>query len=533
MSLEPDFERDLNLALGLTWAYENKSTPSSQPTTTSEIKQNVTGANIAQPRQSTPQNITAQSTVPTIPNTVQTNPITNPQNVITLQTNTGNNNNLPSNIKLDKVSTNMVFSRDEYYVPVITHVPRQASPVQITPMSSLPKVNVNITPPKPPEENDDQIKVPKVIVKPIPNTTPVQPSTNGMQPVKPKIKINIGKPSTPQQPPTVKPVTKVSFKIKINSPTVITNKTIEVKPIQILKPLEIRESDRITSLDQLVEVSRPIKQDDIEEVEDDAQVDYKDTSKTYEFNYLEPNPKWHMFQFLLNRPPVGWRKFIRNNYVTLENVQKDLYEKEVQFGEFFPKIPDIFKVFYLCPLRKIKVVIIGQDPYHGLNANDPTKCQAQGYSFGVARDDKPPPSLKNIYNELQNCYPNFVKPTHGDLTSWLKQGVFMYNATLTVAKGQPNSHVPIWDEFSKFVMQTITQTNEKVVLLLWGSFAEKMASKSGINARVMRVITTHPSPLGAKSKNARNQQFLGSKCFIEVNDLLQKTGQTPIDWNVY
>jgi uracil-DNA glycosylase len=169
-----------------------------------------------------------------------------------------------------------------------------------------------------------------------------------------------------------------------------------------------------------------------------------------------------------------------------------------------------------------QVVVIGQDPYHGPN-------QAHGLAFSVMKPERPPPSLKNIFKEAKNCIPGFAVPSHGDLSGWSRQGVFLLNTCLTVQQGNANSHQKKgWEEFVTAVIKAIDQREDKIVFLLWGKPANERCAH--INRRKHTVISSsHPSPLGA-TKTAT--PFIGSKCFLKCNDALVAAGKTPIDWNL-
>lgn len=183
----------------------------------------------------------------------------------------------------------------------------------------------------------------------------------------------------------------------------------------------------------------------------------------------------------------------------------------------YPPAQDVFNAFRFTPFNDIKVVILGQDPYHGPN-------QAHGLSFSVLPGVKPPPSLMNIYKELFTDIDGFTIPTHGYLASWATQGVLLLNTVLTVGAGQAHSHAKIgWETFTDQVIATIDQHLEGVVFLLWGSPAQKKGQF--INRQKHHVLTSvHPSPLSA------HRGFLGCKHFSQTNKLILQQDKTPIDW---
>ncbi len=185
----------------------------------------------------------------------------------------------------------------------------------------------------------------------------------------------------------------------------------------------------------------------------------------------------------------------------------------------FPPTDLVFNAFKLTPLSDVKVVILGQDPYH----ND---GQAQGLSFSVPAGMAIPPSLRNIYSELKSDIAGFDVPTHGDLTKWAQQGVLLLNATLTVRAHTAASHQKKgWEAFTDAVIAAISKEKEHVVFLLWGSYAIK---KSGlIDANKHLILTAvHPSPLSVY------RGFYGCKHFSQTNSYLQAHGLKPIDWQV-
>lgn len=183
----------------------------------------------------------------------------------------------------------------------------------------------------------------------------------------------------------------------------------------------------------------------------------------------------------------------------------------------YPPQKDVFNAFKLTELGDIKVVILGQDPYHGPN-------QAHGLAFSVLPGVAIPPSLLNMYKELEQDIEGFQRPQHGFLESWATQGVMLLNTVLTVEAGKAHSHARLgWETFTDRVIDVINTHREGVVFLLWGSHAQKKGSI--IDAQRHHVLKApHPSPLSA------HRGFLGCRHFSQTNALLSKAGETPIDW---
>ena len=184
----------------------------------------------------------------------------------------------------------------------------------------------------------------------------------------------------------------------------------------------------------------------------------------------------------------------------------------------YPPQSDTFNALKMTPLAQVSVVIIGQDPYHGPN-------QAHGLCFSVARGITPPPSLKNIFKELQrDC--DIPYPNHGCLTSWAKQGVLLLNTILTVEKGQAHSHANIgWETFTDALIKIVNDHCHDIVFLLWGSHAQKKSALIDANKHhILR--STHPSPLSA------HRGFLGCGHFSKTNHILTQHDKTPIDWTL-
>jgi uracil-DNA glycosylase len=194
----------------------------------------------------------------------------------------------------------------------------------------------------------------------------------------------------------------------------------------------------------------------------------------------------------------------------------DFVKQEYQQHQVFPPGKQIFSAFWQCPLPSVKVVILGQDPYHG-------EGQANGLAFSVAPGLPFPPSLLNIFKELKADI-GAPMPPNGDLSRWASQGVFLLNATLTVRANSAGSHQNQgWETVTDAVIRTISQEREGVVFLLWGAYAQK--KEELIDSKKHFILKApHPSPLAA------HRGFWGCKHFSKANDYLVSTGQTPISW---
>lgn len=194
----------------------------------------------------------------------------------------------------------------------------------------------------------------------------------------------------------------------------------------------------------------------------------------------------------------------------------DNIKKEYRNHIIYPKGNEIFNAFNLCPFDNLKVVIIGQDPYHG-------EGQANGLSFSVNKNIKIPPSLNNIFIELKNNYPNY-RYANGDLSRWAKQGVLLLNSILTVRKSQPGSHRKIgWERFTDYVIKTISSQKKNIVFILWGSFAKSKADI--IDKREHLILeSSHPSPFSA------HKGFFNNNHFIKVNEYLNDNNIKTIEW---
>ena len=211
------------------------------------------------------------------------------------------------------------------------------------------------------------------------------------------------------------------------------------------------------------------------------------------------------------------------NEILAEEMEKDYYQELQAFVQkrraevrVFPEEKNVFNALELTPFESVKVVILGQDPYHGFG-------QAHGLSFSVQKGIPLPPSLKNIYKELQEDIGEDL-PTEGDLSHWAKQGVLLLNSVLTVEEGNANSHKGMgWERLTNRLIESLNELTRPVIFILWGKPAQDK-EKLITNPNHVLLKAPHPSPLSAY------RGFFGSKPFSRVNDILIQHGQTPIRW---
>ena len=198
---------------------------------------------------------------------------------------------------------------------------------------------------------------------------------------------------------------------------------------------------------------------------------------------------------------------------------KEFISQEKAAGKrIFPKDSEYFRALDLTPLTDVRIVILGQDPYHG-------DGQAHGLCFSVQSNVPPPPSLINIYKELESDL-NLPRPNHGFLEEWAKQGVLLLNSVLTVERAQAASHQGKgWETFTDAIIQAVNEQEKPVVFMLWGSYAQKKASFVDTSKHLV-LKAPHPSPLSA------HRGFLGCKHFSKANEFLKQKGREPIDWQL-
>lgn len=198
-------------------------------------------------------------------------------------------------------------------------------------------------------------------------------------------------------------------------------------------------------------------------------------------------------------------------------LRKDLIN-EYSNRIIYPDMHSIFNALHLTDYKDVKAVILGQDPYHG-------RGQAHGLAFSVKPGIPTPPSLVNIYKEL-NSDLGYPIPHHGYLVKWAKEGVLLLNAVLTVREGQPNTHKSLgWEQFTDSIIDILNKREKPIVFILWGANAIKKEAKIDLNKHLI-IKSPHPSPLAAY------RGFFASKPFSRTNEFLVKTGQTPIDWRL-
>lgn len=214
----------------------------------------------------------------------------------------------------------------------------------------------------------------------------------------------------------------------------------------------------------------------------------------------------------------GWAEQLAHEFEQpyVQRLQQFLGAEAAAGKTLFPPVGQVFRALELTPFETVKVAILGQDPYHGPG-------QAHGLSFSVQAGVKPPPSLVNIYKELEQDV-GITRPTQGDLSAWAQQGVLLLNAVLTVEQGNAGAHQGRgWESFTDAVIERLNRERENLVFMLWGSYAQKKGQFIDRDRHCV-LQAPHPSPLSA------HRGWFGSGHFSAANVYLRGTGQTPIDW---
>jgi uracil-DNA glycosylase len=217
----------------------------------------------------------------------------------------------------------------------------------------------------------------------------------------------------------------------------------------------------------------------------------------------------------------GWQSVLALEFEKdyMKSLKAFLIKEKESGHAIYPKNSDIFNAFNHTPFDQVKVVIIGQDPYHGPG-------QAHGLAFSVQKGVPIPPSLKNIYKELETDFDNFKKPDHGSLMQWADRGVLLLNATLTVRAREPGSHQGKgWEIFTDRAIQVLSEKRSGLVFLLWGKFAQNKSVLIDENKHTI-LKAAHPSPFSAYNG------FFGCKHFSKSNAVLVENGLQPIDWQI-
>ncbi len=232
--------------------------------------------------------------------------------------------------------------------------------------------------------------------------------------------------------------------------------------------------------------------------------------------------KMTLLEIVTKWKPKSWEKVFQDCMEDFEEISRILQEQEQTYGLWFPLKKNLFRAFSLTALQEVKVVLVGQDPYPQYDSNGeprPTGC-----SFSVKKDDQIPGSLKNIFLELAQEYPDFQYPHHGCLDTWCRQGVLLLNKCLTVRPNEPGSHESIWDAFLIRVLDAISQVRPKCIYIILGKEAQKI--KRYLGEKSIKLEAGHPSGRNVKGG------FLGCDIFKKCNDHLIDMGDRPVNWQL-
>jgi uracil-DNA glycosylase len=230
-----------------------------------------------------------------------------------------------------------------------------------------------------------------------------------------------------------------------------------------------------------------------------------------------------LYNYIYENIPKGWEDLFMNAEPEIQQISDILDDRASKGKRIVPEMENIFRVFNMIQPKDLKVILFGMDPYPQILTNG--KPRALGFSFSVDKEDTIPSSLSNIYKEIKNCYPKTVIPSHGDVSHWVNQGVFLLNVCLTCEAYEPGSHskYKLWMPFMDKFLVYMSSINKDLIFVLWGNDAKKL--QTSIEKRYKNVlIGVHPSGLSA------NRGFIGCGHFRAINDILVKLGKEPIEW---
>jgi len=221
----------------------------------------------------------------------------------------------------------------------------------------------------------------------------------------------------------------------------------------------------------------------------------------------------------MNKLPPGWHDVLSSEVAQpYFHALTEFVDAQRQSHEIYPPVEDVYNALKLTPYDKVRVLILGQDPYHDAG-------QAHGLAFSVRNGVRPPPSLVNIFKELRSDL-DLPMPSSGNLTPWAERGVLLLNAVLTVRAHEPNSHKGKgWEQFTDAIIQKVSAKSQRVVFILWGGYAQRKEKLIDTTAHTI-LKSAHPSPLSVRAG------FFGSRPFSKANAALQEAGEKPIDWRL-
>lgn len=236
---------------------------------------------------------------------------------------------------------------------------------------------------------------------------------------------------------------------------------------------------------------------------------------------------YNVYEEAVTRTPEGWEDLFSSCEDELRDIDTAL-SKRIREKKIFPNVEDVFMAYHYTPLWNVKVVILGQDPYHQLMYKDGLPIpRAMGLSFSIRPEDHNiPVSLVNIYKELARSVEGFKIPDNGCLIEWADQGVFLLNAGLTVPQGEPEKHLTIWTDFITATLKAVMKANPYVIFVAWGTKSKAVISRVADNSKCHILETSHPSGYSV------NRGFNGCNHFNEINRILIKQGDTSIDWRI-